>query len=103
MVALLDGLVVQVAEFGGAIGHAESKLNQPTDQETLELQAYPSDIGLAPHADLDLLLQRLRLVPGVPTEWIGAPRKDPARIIGNDGVLGRVPVDVDERIEVPVR
>ncbi|SLD22857.1 Uncharacterised protein [Mycobacteroides abscessus subsp. massiliense] len=64
--------MVQVAELRGAIGHAEGVLNEPTDQDALEVQSHLGHVGLAPHPDLDLLLQRLRLVPGVPAERVGA-------------------------------
>ena len=59
VVALFDGLVGAVAELRRPVRNPERVLHQAADQDVLEVQADLGDVGLPPHADLDLPLDRL--------------------------------------------
>jgi hypothetical protein len=100
VVALFDRLVQAIPVLRRAVGRPEGVLHQAADQNRLEVQADLGDVGLAPHADLDLPLKRLRLIPGVAAQRVGR-RQDPALVVVDDSELRRVPVDVRVRIEVP--
>ncbi len=78
----------------------EAVLHDSADQDVLELHTNAQDVGLAPQPDLDLPLDRLRLVPRVRAERIGVGRQDPARIIAVHLEVVVVPRDVDEGVEV---
>jgi hypothetical protein len=101
VVALLRRLVGEVPELGRAVRAGEDVLHDAADQQVLELQPHLEDVGVAPHPDLDLPLDRQVLVPGVASERVGLG-EHPVPVAGVDAEVGVVPGDVDERVEVPV-
>ena len=102
VVALLFRLVRGVAKFLGAVGQFEAVLHQAADQDRLELQPDLRDVRLSPHADADLLVERLFLIPGVAADGVDLVVEHPARIVGHDGHVRSVPVDVEVGVEVSV-
>jgi hypothetical protein len=63
------------------------------------VQADLGDVGLAPHADLDLPLNRLRLIPPMLPDRV-CRGQDPALVVLDHRELRGIPVDVGVWIEV---
>src|SRR2546429_7391963 len=99
MLPLLDDLVVDVAEFRGAGRQGERELEEPALERVLELRSDPHLGGNEVEPQARPRGGRLGPIPGRRAER-AVRRQLPARVLGIDAQLRRLPVDVGVSVEV---
>src|SRR4051812_13849760 len=99
VVAFIGDLMQQIPEHWIGISQPSSVMRDSADQYHLELNSDLERVRGDPAAHLNALLQGLFRVPLRGGKRSCVRLQLPTRIVSVKGVLGRVPVDVNERIE----